>query len=402
MIDILKEQQKLRNRLPLAGTFIRRGAARRLAAELTPDAVHLLVEALADSDEQVRQTAESALQGSDREALAALSRLAIDDPAGPAAQFCLKHKLRPPDPESKCLFLFVTRQLEEYFQEDFEFQNLRAAYDRASQKVKDSVMEIVRGGDRRCLGFFGRRKPLRECDEREIRLAVDSGLRHKDWPRLFSAFLEMPLKYGFPLLAEFRRSGWEPDKPEMKSLYKQAMEEAKDGVELPRKRTDATSSVFERWLSGDGRPTGSEAELAATLKDATPPDGVRIVGALAALPSRTPQTVDAVKTSPHWLVRLAGYATGMVQLKFGESSKDDANYWVRELTNAEGALEFWPVNATPADQDALNALPREAFTGKLGAVRRVLQLLIGHRMTSGTWEEVIYDAGEFAGEFEEA
>jgi len=221
--ELDKCREGLQNRWPLIGASIRRKAAARLATEPSADAVPLLVEALKDDDAQVRATADAALRGlRERDALSALCQLAIDQPSGAAAKICVEAKKRPADPEQAALLLFVTRQLDEYFQEDFEFQNLRQAYDRSSEAVKATVMDVVRGGDRRCLGFFGRRKPLSECSESEIQLAIESALRHKDWARLFRAFQELPMKYGFPLIEEFRKSGWEPEQADMKALYRGA------------------------------------------------------------------------------------------------------------------------------------------------------------------------------------
>jgi len=362
----------------------------------------LVCAAMGDREPFIAGAAQAALGTlTKRDAVDALCRLAIQEPAGAAAKVCVETGKRPSDPEQAAIFLFVTRQLDAYFQEDFEFQNLRAAYDRAEERVQGHVMEVVRSGDRRCLGFFGRRKPLSECTQQEIELAVESGLKHRDWPRLFRAFQEMPLKYGFPLLAEFRKSGWEPEAADLKSVYRGALKES-EGQELVAEAPKATSSLFERWLaegrSGELGRLG-ESELLRRLETAAPPDGVRIVGALAA---KGAAAGGVVQKNAHWLVRLAGYATGLCQMEIGQDVVSDSNYWVRELASGGKALELWPVKGTPADLEALNAAPAEAFVGKMGAVRRVLRLLLAYRVTVPDMEEVVYLAGEFAGEFEAA
>jgi hypothetical protein len=406
--ELEKCEKGLQNHWPLFGALIRRRAALQLAEDSSSKVVPLLVEALKDGDAQVRSTADGALRGlRERDAVAALCQLAIAQPTGPAAKICVETKKRPTDPEQAALLLFVTRQLDEYFKEDFEFQNLRVAYDQASEAVKALVMDVVRGGDRRCLGFFGRRKPLSECSENEIRLAIESALRHKDWPRLFRAFQELPMKFGFPLLEEFRKSGWEPDQADLKALYSAVLTESK-GVSLPAQvPPKEASSVFERWLA-EGR-TGEfsrlgEAELVERLKDATPPEGVKVVAALAGKAAPGSPAARAVETSLHWLVRLAGHAVGLCGADSDLASdkvKDD-NYWVTELVRSVGVLDFWPVKAAPADLDRLNAAPREAFTGKYGVVRRVLRVLLAYRVTTPEMTECVYDAGEFSAEFTEA
>ena len=400
---IEKLSKRLHSKIPLIGGIIRRGSCKKLAEEASPEAVPLLASALESEDEVVKATAEEALRGLvDKKAIDALCELVIHDPKRKATQICITTGKRPSDQERACLFLFITRQLDSYFEEDYEFQNLRLQYDQADAVVQGHVMEIVRSGDRRCLGFFGARKALVECSDNEIKLAIDSALRHKDWPRLFRAFLELPLKYSYPLLEHFRQSGWEPDDVEMKSIYKQFLNDSKNQAFTP-KEPDADSSVFDRWLA-KGREEGlknlPESELLQQLETCTPPEGVSIVSALATKCKAGSYASRKVKENPHWLIRLAGYATGLC-FDLTANEVNDDNYWVRELVTTSGVLELWPGKATPADLETLNAAPREAWMGKFGAVRKVLRTLIGYRMTTGTFEEMVFEAGEFAGEFEE-
>lgn len=82
-----------------------------------------------------------------------------------------------------------------------------------------------------------------------------------------------------------------------------------------------------------------------------------------------------------------------------EDTVQDANYWITELASSVGVLESWPGKATPADLERLGAAPAEAWTGKLGAARRVLRTIMAHRITTGTFEPMVVEADEFAGEF---
>ncbi len=366
-----------------------------------------LLRLLGDSDEALRAGAERSLQkASPGPAQDALCDEAIQDPKGHTARICLENNFRPSDHERRCLFLFVNRQLDEYFQEDYEFQSLRLEYDRADVQVQAHVMEIVRSGDRRCAGFFGTKsKPLVQCSEAEIKLALDSWLRHQDWPRLFRACLELPLKYTFAAFPQLRQSGWEPEADELRSAYRQIVADA-EGEAVPESiQNKPESPVFEQWLSEgrDGRLASmNEAELLRRLASATPPEGVGIVAALAAGSGPSPAIIDAVRNSPHWPVRLAGYATGLLQSLTSDDAVEDPNYWIGQLASASGVLSFWPGRATPADLDALKAAPAEAWTGRLGAARKVLRTIMGHRITTGTFEEMVVEAGEFAGEFVDA
>lgn len=377
-----------------------------------PEVVPLLVEALGSRHASIKTRAAAALeQLPPGPAQDALCEEAIKDPRGEAAKLCLRTGKRPSDPERLCLFLFVTslldrRQLDEYFKEDDEFQNLRLQYDRADATVRAHVMEVVRSGDRRCAGFFGTRsKPLAECTEAEIKLAIDSWQRHRDWSRLFHACLELPLRYSFPALAVLRRSNWQPESPDLQSVYQQILADAGDKAPPPAKKPGATSSLFEQWLARGA--SGELARLDETalrerLKTATPPEGVAIVAALAAKKPSASVAVQAVRESPHWLVRLAGHATGLIAPDLTQDRVQDFNYWIMELASASGVLEFWPGKATPADLEALSAAPPEAWAGKLGSARKVLRTIMSHRITTGTFEPMVVEAGEFAGEFVQA
>ena len=257
--QIVKLGQQLDSTAFLFGGMIRRKAARKLAEDSSVDTVPYLIKALSSEDEKVRMTADDALVAlSDKNAVEALLDHVIAEPNGPAAKLCIKTGKQPSDHERACLFWFVTRQLEKYFKEDYEFQNLRLQYERANEEVKANVMEIVRSGDRRCLGFImdSKAKPLSECTEKELTMAIESGLNNKDWKRLFRAVLDLPLKYGFPLLEYFEKSGWEPESADLKSIYRSIVGESRK-TKLPQSsKREETSSIFEQWLN-----EGSTGEL---------------------------------------------------------------------------------------------------------------------------------------------
>ncbi|MGM0488956.1 MAG: HEAT repeat domain-containing protein [Planctomycetota bacterium] len=378
---------------------------KRLATDRA-DVARFFVSLLRDRDEVLRTGAEKSLKNaSPGPAQDALCEEAIQNPKGQAAKLCVERGFRPSDHERLCLFLFVTRQLDAYFKEDYEFQSLKLEYDRAGATVQGHVMEVVRSGDRRCAGFFGTKsKPLTECSETEIKLAMDSWARHRDWVRLFQACLELPLKYSFAAFPLFRDSGWQPDSEDLRSAYRQILADT-DGQGVPETRaTKAESPLFEQWLGAGGSGEWARmnaAELLQRLKSATPPEGVGLVAALAAATNPSAGAVEAVRDSPHWPIRLAGYTTGLLQ-DLTSDAVEDPNYWVGELASASSVLELWPGKATPADLEALKAAPFEAFIGKLGAARKVLRTIMGHRITTGTFEDMVIEAGEFAGEFVDA
>ncbi len=101
--------------------------------------------------------------------------------------------------------------------------------------------------------------------------------------------------------------------------------------------------IFERWLD-EGRSWHSQAQkrfglfpkrkpteerLLEKLRSAAPPDGVKIVGALAALSHVSEMARRDVETHPHWMVRFAGFLTGFCTPR--DRAALDGNYWVKQL-----------------------------------------------------------------------
>jgi nitrogen fixation protein FixH len=81
----------------------------------------------------------------------------------------------------------------------------------------------------------------------------------------------------------------------------------------------------------------------------------------------------------------------------------DANYWITELAGEAGVLEFWPGKAVQADLERLSAAPAEAWTGKLGAARKVLRSILDYRITAPVdLEEIVVELAEDVGEFVDA
>lgn len=407
-VELQRWRKDLQASFPIFGHMKRRKAIQALEAQREdPQVVPLLVNALGNRDKEVASRARAALQQlKTAQARDAFCELVMRDTRGSAAQVCLECGYRPSDPERDALFLVITGQVDIYFQEkeygQDEFQTLRLAYDRADPEIKSRVLEVVRSGDRRWLPFLVRpRKALSECSEQEIKMALQSCLRHRDWARLFEALLDLPLKYSYPLLDRFRQSGWEPDEPELKRLYRQVLADSQGHAVEPPPEPKATSSVFEQWLASGQRPELAklgENELLEKLRRASPPDGVSIVAALAAKPGAGDAVVEAVAKNEQWLIRLAGLATGLTK-DIVKDTADDPNYWVRELAGASGVLEFWPGKATPKDLEKLANAPGAAFAGKLGAARKVLRSIIAYRVTTGVFEQIQVEAGVDSAEF---
>ena len=381
--ELQKWRAALQSRMPIIGRMRRRSAMDELEASANdPMVMPILVEALGASDKEISRRADQVLrQLEPGEACDALCDLAIREPKGDAARMCVEQRFRHTNPRQNALLLFVTEQLEEYFQEDYKFQELRPAYDSADDAVWQHVLGIVRGGDRRCAAFFSTKsKSLLESSDHEIQLALDNFMEHENYSELFQACLQLPLKYGVRVLESLSKTNWQPDDPQLQSLYKELIREVA-GTELPPPREpSAESSLFERWLVEGRAMTGqSVSDLQGLLNGDSPIEGVKAVGALASKGVVSEEVRSAIANSKHWLVRLAGHATG-ASADITRDNVDDHNLWIQDLAATEDVLEFCPSKAKPEDLERLNQAPREAFAGRLGGVRRALRCLMVYQV----------------------
>jgi hypothetical protein len=400
------ERRMLASRVPVLGAALRLWAVRRASARLLRGdvrAIPLLVDAADSRHRPIARRAREVLRSLEAPSLLdALALEAARRPASAAGAIFRETGRLPSDPEEACLLLFVTGQLDRYFAEDDDFRALRLAYERADETVRANVLSVVRSGDRRCLGFLGARKRLPECTEREIFLALQSFFRHGEWPRLLRAFLELPLKYGWHVLRRLEASGWEPEEPELRSLLRQAIAEARSQWTPEASRQGPSCELLDRLLDRGRRGPFSRLEpedLLRRLAVAEPLQGVSIVAALA--PKVAPESVAArrVAESPHWLVRLAGHLTGLTTDVVRDEVIDPVR-WVSVVAPARGVLELWPARATPAHLEALASAPPDAWKGHLGATRRILRALIASRVTTGRFEDLVVEGDPFAGEFQ--
>lgn len=365
------------------------------------DAVPFFLQLLDDPDEVLRAGAMASLENtSPGPAQDALCEEAIHSPSGPAARLCLRTGKRPRDHDRLCVFLFVTRQLDEYLTEDDEFENVRMELQRADAAVRANIMEVYRSGDNRVAGLIeAKPKSLTELSDDELGHFVQVCARHQQWTKLFDACLAMPLRFSVPALALLQQAGWEPEPSDLGSMYRQLLADVGDGALSALNKPEATSPLFEQWV---GRGAAGEfaqrdeAELCQRLTTVAPPEGVAIVVAMAAKGSVSQATRKAVMENPHWLIRLAGHAAGIhPPLLAGTSA--DSNYWINELALAGGILDFWPAKAEmPADLERLSAGPPEAWTGRLGGARKALRTILSYRNIGIVVDDFVVEADEYA------
>lgn len=394
----------LKNRFPIIGAIICWQVLKRLEKHREdPRVVSLLVEFLKSDSKFISSRAEEILSSlTTKGAIDTICEYAILNPKSKVAEICVKKAYKPSDSERLCLFLFVTRQLDEYFKEDRDFITLRIIYEHSEQFIRDRIMEVVREGDIRCQPFaIMPRKSLRECSEQEITLALESCIRHKDWERLFSASLELPLKYSLPMFILLRDLEWSPQEPSQRALFEKIKAHLKDVKFTKPEPQKWTSKLFEIWLSRGRRleyQLVGEDALVKRLESATPVEAVSIVGALARKETRNQQVIDKIQNHKHWFVRLAGVLTGITKDIVIDRFYED-NWWIKELTGLPGALEFWPQHATPSDLARLNNAPPSAYLGDIGKIRMILREILQWRVTTGTFVEMAIEATPTSAEF---
>ena len=394
----------------IVGAWRRRRWLRQLMdAPETPRTVALLVVLAEGPHPHLARAAEERLSRmQDPAAIDSLCEQAIEHPDGKAAELCHRTRRRPSDPERACLFLFVTRRLDEYFEEDYQFQNLRLEYDRAPATVQAQVMAVVRSGDARCVGFFSSRKRLSDCSEKEIILALRSYRRHRDWQRIFDAFIELPLKYGFIILEELRHSGWQPASVDGAALLRSALRESAEHIAPPAASNTVAGTFFESLLER-GRAEARlpelvdhpESRLLEDLANAPPEEAVVLTAAIAARPSPSFHAMLAIESHRHWMVRLAGRVLGLAA-DLQRDGHDDPNYWVRRLAPPAPLVEFWPAKGSPAHLESLSSTPEAVRRGPFRVVRRVLELLLAYRITTGEFEPLAVEPDVLTGTFETA
>lgn len=363
------------------------------------DAGRLLLQGLKDADPDVRSQADAEIRRLPKGPVCdAICEIAIRDPNGDAAKVCDSAGLLPAEQGRLCLLLFVTRKLDTYFKEDDNFRYLRAEYDAADPTVQEHVLSVVRSGDRRCGGFLGGRKQLRECTEVEIGVAIDSAAGHRDWARLFRAVQELPLKYGLPVVEMLRTSGWSPEDPAARRLLEQVLADTA-GLQAIEERAKPDSSPFSQMLAAGADPkyaSQSEADLMRLLEGSDPPAGVGIVAALAKKVAPGSPNAEKVLASPHWMVRLAGFACGL-SADLRSTTVNDPVYWVRELARPSAALDLWVCDGGPKDMEALDSGGLNKALGRMGVARRALRTLLAYRLASAVvWEPVEVKGGEFS------
>jgi hypothetical protein len=329
-----------------------------------------LVIMISDKDTVLAKRAATMLRTiSDLEAQSALCRITLRDPTGLLAKICVDCGYRPLKRQELCLFLFLTRQLEEYIKVDKDFKYLRMSFEQGDPLIKTFIKTVIQLEKERFEDFFVGKVPVSECSDTEIMKAIHSCILKKNFSLLFRAFLQIPFKFGYSLMDQFRRSNWLPDTYEMRKLYEQILKNDIEGIMPEINKYFSTSALLKQWLATP--LLGTEESLLEQLQTATPQNAVSIVGGLSIFKESKYKYADIVRDNPHFLVRMAGYVSGLC-LDLSNDDIPDENFWVENIAGIGALLEFWPVATSPTDLDSYLPVSNHDWIGKYGALRNIL------------------------------
>lgn len=355
---------------------------------VTAEMVPFLAEQLARDDESMKESVQHALKSvSSGPELEALCDEVIRQPRGPLAKICRNTDKYPADPERRCLFLFVTGQLDRYFEEDPDFACLRSIVGRSDAIVQQRVKEGLQTGDSRCVGWFSGGLPLCHRDQSEIEAALDLFEHTEQWELLLTSCLELPLELTWHRYSRIKASGWEPNSLALRKLLNDIAQETDQSEKSAVLNSRPVSRAFEKWLQqGQSYEINSWPTdwLRQQLYSEDPRDGVKAVAALAARNDISIEVRDQVLHHPHWLVQLAGYETGLCP-DLRETTGHSGVYWMQAITGDSNDVQLVPGTVTPAEIRRRSCELNDTAIGVRPEIRRVLNLILAYSNTLGTF-----------------
>lgn len=343
--DIAKYARRLHSWLAVR----RRSACRKLAADSSASVLLHLAEALHANDVEVRSTANAALRAlQSPETVDALCELAIAAPAGGAAVIVKEVDYQPQSVSRRCVLFLLTGQLERYLDLDFDFQHLRAEYQAGSEELRQRIGDGVRqSGDSRLIGLFRasrQRKLASELSEREAAILIEVRARNQQWHEIFALLFHIPLSSVIVGLDALDKADWRPQN-EAEATFLDELFDVRSAIgnipERPPSPDVTLGPVLTRWCERGRSPEfrGQSLErLRKTMRQAAPPEAVAALAALVANGQDTAEDLEAARTHPHWLVRLACLALCDLAPQFAFSAipaeSDGGEMWIARLAPA--------------------------------------------------------------------
>ncbi len=369
--EIEKAGKNLQSRFPLLGHTIRMAAVKKLAADLSPDAIPHLVTAISLHDSKVATVAVMAMKSlKDKEIIEFLCEGIINGKLEAAKAIAVEMNYLPAHVSRRCLFLVITGQIEKYLDLDFDFQYLRAEYQGAPDELQQRVRSVIQqSNDHRLMGLFGevRKKFVaKDLTEHEAELMLEVYARNKQMEEIFALLFFAPLTVVVKALDKLIRLQWQPADEDRKDLFDNLIKVVKtmgEKPKLPPEPDAALGPVFEKWITeGKKEPFISkpENELRTLFNSGAPAEAVAALTALSVKNRLTSADHKAAKNHPHWLVRMA-YTTvesHAPELIFANKpmNVEGGNYWLNELPSAILASRFPQMRAVSLNPEALQKL----------------------------------------------
>lgn len=218
-----KQRRRLSSRFPVLGGWFRRRAVQFLVADGSPQAVHLLIGAVANDPESKSAAAavDALLQLADnknQEAREALCRLVIRYDLVDVRIPVVEAGHLPGHELQRAMFFFMTEQWDRYEALDFDQRLLRLAYETGDEVLRGRIARQARRAGRLewvdvvAGGRQGRR--LAAMSDREWNAAITVLEEHQRWPEVWRLAQEAPPRWGAVLMRRLDHTGWTPPENE--------------------------------------------------------------------------------------------------------------------------------------------------------------------------------------------
>lgn len=189
-----------------------------LIAACLPEEVAFLLDTLQDPDEEIARRARQVLSQLKQPASQAeLCRLAMERDSAAAFEIARTCHYLPESLEDRALFLFLSDQLQDYEELDFDHRLMRAIYAAASPEMRQRIARhIQKTGRAQALDILApldTRSSTENLTPLEISVLLHTLEHNQDWPRLWDLCFHLSLADSARIVRTLRSYGWSPSQP---------------------------------------------------------------------------------------------------------------------------------------------------------------------------------------------
>jgi hypothetical protein len=325
------------------------------------EAVPALVQALADWDSVIAQTARIVLGSLKAQpAVDALIDRVLDDPKSAGLMELINCRGYRHSVEGRWfLYLVLAGRFDEYLKEDFEFQVLRPEFRAATPQLQARIREvIVQRGDVRMNPLFAssrRETVLAELSDHDADVLVRINSRNRNWDELFKFLWVLPARHIRDAVWAMQQAGWQPADADRAALFQRLARLVEELGEPPEagRATRVLPTVLQSWLEFDTAPKWEP--------NAPPPQQIAALGALQRAGKLDADTLAQAARSEHWLVRLAALALDSTppstpDTRPSTAVNDGGKEWFDRLAPLLDAQALWGLKPCQVTRDGLEAL----------------------------------------------